>query len=175
MKKPKKLLLILFGLPILAFQLSCSNASSVADKKPVSIALLQEKAKVSINSWVRKHPEDFVKYKPIAFEDFTARYERTELTHYLSDRIEEEKAKSAINQHRLDSLKALLDKNKGILMGYTIVHKYQTKNLAGEVLKHEDLVFLDTTFHVATILSPDAYDMILDLKLIFKQDSLQKK
>jgi len=175
MKKLSKLQLILFGLPILAIQLSCSNVANEAEKKPVKITLLQEKAKVSINSWVRKHPEDFKKYKPIAFEDFTARYERTELTHYLSDKIEAENAKLVINQHKVDSLKALLDKNKGILMGYTILHKYQTKNLAGEVLKHEDLVFLDTTFHVATVLNPDAYDMILDLKLIFKPDSLQKK
>ncbi len=172
MKKLNKLHLILFGLPILAIQLSCSP---IADKKPVNTFLLQEKAKVSINSWVRNHPEEFTKYKPIAFEDFTARYERTELTHYLSDKVEVEMTKPVINQQRVDSLKALLEKNKGILMGYTILHKYQTKNLAGEVIKHQDLVFLDTTFRVATILDPDAYDMILDLKLIFKPDSLQKK
>lgn len=162
-------LLLLVGLPILALQLSCSNVEK--PKKPVDISVLQEKAKVSINNWVRKHPEDFVKYKPIAFEDFTARYERTELTHYLSDKLEEEKAKPAINQHKIDSLNQLVEKNKGILMGYTILHKYQTKSINGEIIKHQDLVFLDTNFHVATILDPDAYDMIMDLKLIFKPDS----
>ena len=172
MKKSNNILLILFGLPILAIQISCSP---VADKKPVNSSLLQEKAKVSINNWVRKHPEDFVKYKPIAFEEFTARYERTELTHYLNDKIEVEKARAVVDQNRLDSLKEVLEKNKGILMGYTILHKYHTKNLAGEVINHVDLVFLDTTFHVATILNPDAYDMILDFKPIFKPDSLQKK
>jgi hypothetical protein len=172
MKESNKLLLFSLGLIILAFQLSCNK---VAEKKPADISVLQEKAKVSINNWVRKHPEEFVKYKPIAFEAFTARYERTELTHYLSDKVEEELSKPVINQQKIDSLKTLLENNKGILMGYTILHKYHTKTIAGEVIKHQDLVFLDTTFHVATILDPDAYDMIMDLKLIFKPDSLPKK
>ena len=173
MKESSKALLLILGLPILVFQLSCKNVEK--KHRPADITILQEKAKVSINNWVRKHPEEFVKYKPIAFEGLTARYERTELTHYLSDKVEEEMAKPIINKHKVDSLKTLLENNKGILMGYTILHKYHTKNIAGEILKHEDLVFLDTTFHVATILNPDAYDMIMDLKLIFKLDSLQKK
>lgn len=172
MKEHKKLLFLLFGLPIIAFQLSCKN---VSNKKTESVSLLQEKAKVSINNWVRKHPNEYVKYKPISFEGFTARYERTELTHYLSDKIEEEQTKPTVNKHKLDSLKTLLENNKGLLMGYTIIHKYHTKNLSGEVVKHEDLVFLDTTFRVATILAPDAYDMILDQKIIFRPDSLQNK
>ena len=172
MKESTKVLVLLIGLPILASQLSCNK---VAERKPADISVLQEKAKVSVNNWVRKHPDEFIKYKPISFEGFTARYERTEMTSYLSDKMEEELAKPKINQHRIDSLKILLEKNKGILMGYTILHKYQTKTIAGEVVKHEDLVFLDSTFHVATILSPDAYDMIMDLKLIFRPDSLQKK
>lgn len=172
MKESMKALLLLLGLSFVTLLFSCKNA---AVNKPADISVLQEKAKVSINNWVRKHPEEFVKYKPIAFEEFTARYERTELTHYLSDKVEEEMAKPLLNQHKIDSLKTLLEKNKGILMGYTILHRYHTKSLAGEVIKHEDLVFLDTTFHVATILDPDAYDMIMDLKLIFKPDSLQKK
>ncbi|RPH33003.1 MAG: hypothetical protein EHM93_06730 [Bacteroidales bacterium] len=172
MKESTKVLVLLIGLPILAFQLSCNK---VAEKKPASISVLQERAKVSINNWVRKHPDEFIKYKPIAFEAFTARYERTEMTSYLSDKVEEEMAKPTVNQHKVDSLKNLLEKNKGILMGYTILHKYQTKNITGEVVKHEDLVFLDSTFHVATILNPDAYDMIMDLKLIFRPDSLHEQ
>jgi len=171
MKKLKKLSIILLGLPLLVLQLSCTRE---AEKKPANISLL-EKAKVSINNWVRKNPEDFNKYKPIAFEEFTARYEKTELTHYLSDKIEAEQAKNVINQHKVDSLKDLLEKNKGLLMGYTIIHKYQTKNVAGEIIKHADLVFLDTTFQVATILNPDAYDMILDEKIVFRPDSSEKK
>jgi hypothetical protein len=86
-----------------------------------------------------------------------------------------EKAKPKVNKHTLDSLKTLLEKNKGILMGYTIIHKYQTKSAMGEVAKHEELVFLDSTFQVATILDPDAYDMILDQKIIFRPDSIEKK
>lgn len=171
MKESKKVLTLLIGLPILVFLLSCNKT---VEKKPVDISVLQEKAKVSINNWVRKHPEEFAKYKPISFEGFTARYERTEMTSYLSDKVEEEMAKPSVNQQRIDSLKILLEKNKGILMGYTILHKYQTKSVTGEIIKHEDLVFLDSTFHVATILSPDAYDMIMDFKLIFRPDSLHK-
>ncbi len=173
MKALKLKTLLLVGLPILALLLSCSKVEK--PKRPVDISVLQEKAKVSVNNWVRKHPEDFVKYKPIAFEAFTARYERTEMTSYLSDKLEEELAKPNINKQKIDSLKTLLEKNKGILMGYTILHKYQTKTVAGEVIKHEDLVFLDSTFHVATVLDPDAYDMIMDLKLIFKPDSVVGK
>ena len=171
MKVLKQIPFIAIGASLLIVQLSCSNAP----KKKVDNSTLQEKAKVSINSWVRKHPEEYKKYKPISFDDFTARYERTELTHYLTDRIEEEQAKPVINKHVLDSLKSLLENNKGLLMGYTIIHKYHTKNVAGEIIKHEELVFLDTTFRVATILSPDAYDMILDQKIIFRPDSLENK
>jgi hypothetical protein len=171
MKEPLKLRILLIGLALIILQLSCSEEK----KKNIATLSLQEKAKVSINNWVRKHPEEYKKYRPISFEEFTVRYERTELTHYLSDKIEFEQAKPVINKHRLDSLKALLDKNKGLLMGYTIIHKYQTKNVAGETIKQEELVFLDSVFHVATILSPDAYDMILDQKIIFRPDSIEKK
>jgi len=171
MKELRKLQILLLGLPILLVLISCSTEK---EKKLAAISL-QEKAKVSINSWVRKHPEEYKKYKPISFEDFTIRYERTELSSYLTDKIEMEKAKPKVNKHALDSLAALLEKNKGILMGYTIIHKYQTKSAMGEVQKHEELVFLDSTFQVATILNPDAYDMILDQKIIFRPDSIEKK
>ena len=171
MKVLKQIQLIALGTSLLLIQLSCTNVS----EKKVDKSSLKEKAKVSINNWVRKNPEDYRKYKPLSFEDFTARYERTELTHYLSDKIEAEQAKPVINKHALDSLKVLLEENKGLLMGYTIIHKYQTVNIAGEVVKHEDLVFLDTAFRVATILNPDAYDMILDQKIVFRPDSLEKK
>ncbi len=173
MKALKLKTLLLVGLPILALLLSCSKVEK--PKRPVAISVLQERAKVSVNNWVRKHPSEFRKYKPIAFEDFTARYERTELTYDLSDKLEMEKAKPTINQQKVDSLEKLLEKNKGILLGYTILHKYQTKNIAGEAIKHQDLVFLDTNFHVASILAPDAYDMILDQKVIFRLDSTEQK
>lgn len=164
--------ILIAGLILIVLAFSCTK---VEKKRPVDISVLQEKAKVSVNNWVRKHPSEFRKYKPIAFEDFTARYERTELTYDLSDKLEMEKAKPTINQHKIDSLKKLLEKNKGILLGYTILHKYQTKNVAGEAIKHQDLVFLDTNFHVASILAPDAYDMILDQKIIFRLDSTEQK
>ncbi len=171
MKKLKTNLIVLLGLPILMLLISCETK---IEKKPANISL-QEKAKVSISNWVRKHPNEYKKYKPISFEDFTTRYERTEMTNYLSDRIEMEQAKKVKNKHVIDSLKTLLEKNKGLLMGYTIIHKYQTKTSEREVVKHEELVFLDSMFRVATILSPDAYDMILDQKIIFLPDSIEKK
>jgi hypothetical protein len=171
MKILKQIHLIAVCTSLILIQFSCSNPP----EKKVDKSTLQEKAKVSINSWVRKHPEEYKKYKPISFEDFTARYERTELTHYLTDRIEVEQAKPVVNKHTLDSLKVLLENNKGLLMGYTIIHKYQTKSIDGEVTKHEELVFLDTTFSVATILNPDAYDMILDQKIIFRPDSIENR
>ncbi len=163
--------LLALGVSMLLISFSCSAPV----EKEVDKSTLQEKAKVSINNWVRKHSEEYRKYKPLSFEDFTVRYEKTELTHYLSNRIDEEQAKPTINKHVLDSLKNLLEKNKGLLMGYTIIHKYHTKTIAGEVVNHKDLVFLDTTFRIATILEPDAYDMILDQKIIFRPDSLEKK
>lgn len=171
MKILNRIHLIALGASMLLIQLSCSTNT----EKEVDKSTLQEKAKVSINNWVRKHPEEYKKYKPISFEDFTVRYEKTELTHYLSDKIEEEQAKPTVNKHALDSLKKLLENNKGLLMGYTIIHKYHTKSITGEVVDHKDLVFLDSTFRIATILEPDAYDMILDQKIIFRPDSLEKK
>jgi hypothetical protein len=171
MNELRKLPILLIGIILLVFQLSCSTEK---EKKRAELSL-QEKAKVSINLWVRKHPEEYKKYRPISFDDFTIRYERTELSSYLSDKIEMEKAKPKVNKHTLDSLNALLEKNKGLLMGYTIIHKYQTKSVAGEIIKHAELVFLDSTFRVATILNPDAYDMILDQKIIFRPDSIEKK
>ncbi len=171
MKILNKIHLIALGVSMILILFSCSAPV----EKKVDKSTLQEKAKVSINNWVRKHPEEYKKYKPISFEDFTIRYEKTELTHYLSDKIEEEQAKPTIDKQALDSLKKLLENNKGLLMGYTIIHKYHTKTFAGEVVNHKDLVFLDTIFRIATILEPDAYDMILDQKIIFRPDSLEKK
>jgi len=171
MKKLKGCLYLLLSLSFIISIISCQTET----KKLNQEISLQEKAKVSITNWVKNNKEDYHKYKPISFDEFTPRYERTEFTHYLLDKIEEERTKPKIDKHKLDSLSKLLDNNKGLLLGYTIIHKYQTITISGEAIKHEDLVFLDTAFRVATILNPDAYDMILDQKLIFKLDSLQKK
>jgi len=159
---------------ILSFGIISCQTVVVKEKKNQEISL-QEKAKVSITNWVKNNKEDYRKYKPISFDEFTPRYERTELTHYLLDKMEYEKSKPTVDKHKIDSLSDLLDKNKGLLLGYTIIHKYQTLNVSGEVVKHADLVFLDTAFRVATVLNPDAYDMILDQKVIFRLDSVQKK
>jgi hypothetical protein len=170
----KKLNFHLYSLLSLSFLFSIVSCQTETKKINQEISL-QEKAKVSITNWVKNNKEEYHKYKPLSFEEFTPRYERTELTHYLLDKIEEEKTQPKVNKHKLDSLTKLLDNNKGLLLGYTIIHRYQTVSVSGEVVKHEDLVFLDTAFRVATILNPDAYDMILDQKLIFKLDSLKKK
>lgn len=150
------------------------SSCNAPNKKDISVTP-QEKAKESILKWMNSNAEEYPKYQPLEFGEITARYERTDRSAQLVDLIETEKAKPKINKHKLDSLKTLMEKNKGLLLGYTLQHKYQTTSNAGELLKDEKLFFLDTSFHVLTILNLDAYDMILDQKLIFKPDSIEKE
>ena len=55
MRVLKQIPFITIGVSLLIVQLSCSNPP----EKKVDNSTLQEKAKVSINSWVRKHPEEY--------------------------------------------------------------------------------------------------------------------
>lgn len=135
----------------------------------------QEKAKESILKWIDNNKDEYPKYQPIKFGEITARYERTDRTSQLVDLIEYEKAKPAIDNEKLDSLKELLNNNRGLLLGYTLQHSFQTTSNTGEILKHESLFFLDTSFRIAAILKPEDFDNILDQKLIFKPDSAEKK
>jgi hypothetical protein len=144
-------------------------------KQEITNTTPQEKAKESILKWIDNNKDDYPEYQPIKFDEITPRYERTDRTSQLVDLIEYEKAKPTINNEKLDSLKKLLNNNRGLLLGYTLQHRYQTTSNAGERLKHESLFFLDTSFRVATILKPEDFDNILDQKLIFKPDSTEKK
>ena len=149
------------------------SSCTVSEKKEIT-STPQSKAEESILSWMDYNKEEYPKYKPLGFGEVTARFERTDRTIQLNDLIEVEKAKPNASQQKLDSLKDLLAKNKGLFLGYIIKHKYETTSIAGEVFKDEKLFFLDTSFRVLTILNPDAFDMILDEKLIFRPDSVKK-
>jgi len=154
--------IILLGLLIVLLNACKSNEiKTTADEK----LLL---AKESIAYWVENNADEYPYYKLVEFGDVTPRYLRTDRTIQLNDLIAQEQAKAEVDQKKLDSLNNLLESNKGLLMGYTIIHKYQTTNLAGEVLNNELLFFLDSTFRVASILDPEAFDLSLDPKSLFE-------
>lgn len=142
--------------------------------KEVNVTTNQAKAQESITRWMNSNLEEYPKYTPVQFGELTPRYEKTDRTFQLNDLIEQEQTKNPLNQKKLDSLKTLLDGNRGLLLGYTVLHKYRTTNLAGETKNNESLFFLDTSFRVATILNPEAFDLILDEKIIFRPDSVEK-
>ena len=168
MKRLVNLPTIATSFTLAIFLLSCSsNKPATTDEKVVL-------AKESITKWVENNASDYPHYKSIEFGELVPRYERTDRTLQLNDLIAQEQAKSEINQKKLDSLKTLLESNKGLLMGYTIIHKYQTTNLAGEVINNELLFFLDSTFRVASILDPESYDLSLDPKSLFKPETEMK-
>ncbi|MGD9977805.1 MAG: hypothetical protein AB7S54_07710 [Bacteroidales bacterium] len=144
--------------------LSCSKTGKKEIMTPA------DKAKESINTWMVSNKAEYPDYKSIEFGALTPRYQRTSRAYQLSNLMEQEKAKPTPNQGTLDSLDRLLNSNKGEFLGYTITHKYQTKTLAGEMLESENLFFLDSLFRIITILNADAYDQIMDEKLIFRQE-----
>ncbi|MHC1705682.1 MAG: hypothetical protein AB9846_17405 [Tenuifilaceae bacterium] len=168
MKKFSLNYLLVSGILTAAVLLSCNVSNKEKNETPLL------KAKDSIYKWMDDNKDEYPNYQPVEFGEITARYERTDRTAQLHDLIELEKANTELNQHKLDSLLSLLAKNKGLLLGYTLNHRYKTTSEMGEILEHENLFFLDSSFRVATILNPDAYDMILDEKLIFRPDSTFK-
>ncbi len=151
--------------------ISC-NKSSKNDKKSNT-----EKAKESINGWMINKTSEYPNYKSVEFGELTPRFQKSNRTYQLYNLIEEEKSKATPNQNTIDSLETLLNSNMGEFLGYTMIHKYNTKSIAGEVIENENLFFLDSLFRIITILNADAYDQIMDEKLIFRQemiDSLKK-
>lgn len=132
----------------------------------------QQRAEDAIKSWMlnsNEHPH----YKPVVFGEITPRYERTDRVFQISMLVQEEMAKSPEGSARLDSLKKLQNTNQGNLLGYIILHKYSTKNMAGEIINNESLFFLDTAFRVASVLNPESFDMILNEKPFYKLDSIE--
>lgn len=170
MKSFKIISFLIISSMLIFINYSCS-VKEKQDKKPS----LELKASESITNWMTDNPDEYPMYKSLAFGELTPRYERTDRTLQLNDLIENEKSKEVVNQKKLDSLLNLLESNKGLLMGYTILHKYQITNVAGETIENECLFFLDSTFRIASILNPDSYDLILDPKIIFRPDSVPEK
>jgi hypothetical protein len=152
-----------------AFVISCKSPNK-SDTKPIQTK--QEKAEDAIRTWIQKSNE-YPHYKPIVFGELTPRYQRSDRTLNLSIQIseEEEAIKKSGNRQRLDSLKLELEKHKADMLGYLLPHKFQEKNMAGEKITRELLFFLDTSLRVASALTPESFDHILDEKVFFKLDS----
>lgn len=155
----------------LAIIVACNKTSKKEEKSST------EKATESINGWMVSKTNEYPNYKAIEYGELTPRYQESNRTYQLYNLIEEEKSKQNPNTNTIDSLENLLNSNKGEFLGYTMIHKYQTKSVAGELIENENLFFLDSLFRIITILNADAYDQIMDEKLIFRQelsDTLRK-
>jgi len=131
----------------------------------------QQKAEDAIKGWMFENNE-YPHYKPIVFGDINARYEKSDRTLQIMTMIDEAEAegKESGNTERVDSLRKILDKNLGNLLGYILLHKFQSINLAGEIVTIEYLFFLDSTFRVASVLSPESFDMIMTEKVFYQLD-----
>jgi hypothetical protein len=136
----------------------------------------QEIAEDAIKSWMLTSKE-YPHYKPVVFGDLAPRYEKSNRTLLLTIQIAEEEILSQANgdKQKLDSLKNEIEKYKGDLLGYLIPHKFTEKNLAGETLTKELLFFLDTTLRIASVLSPESFDFIMDERVFFRLDSIQQE
>jgi hypothetical protein len=132
----------------------------------------QATAVKAIEKWMQGN-SDYEVYKPLEFGEVNPRFERTARSMQIEGFIEEEFALHPEGSKKLDSLKSLKMRNMGNLMGYIVLHKYETSNIAGEKLQNESLFFLDTAFRVATVLKPDAFDQILIERHIFRLDSIE--
>ncbi len=167
MKSNSKTILI-----TIIFALSIVGCKGPQPSENEFTATKQQKAEEAIKSWMQ-NSKDYAYYKPVVFGDLSPRYEKTDLTLQLSIEIGEEEviSKETGNTQKLDSLRNLMEKYKGNLLGYILPHKFQETNLAGETLNRELLFFLDTTFRVASALTPESFDYILDEKVFFRPDS----
>jgi hypothetical protein len=67
-----------------------------------------------------------------------------------------------------------MEQNKGTLLGYIIPHKFEETNIAGETFNRELLFFVDTSFKVASALTPESFDYILDERVFFKPDTIEE-
>lgn len=132
----------------------------------------QDLAVSAIEKWMQGN-SDYEGYKPIEFGEINPRFERTPRSMQVESLIEVELAINPDGSEKLDSLKNIQLNNMGNLMGYIILHKYETSNIAGEKFVNESLFFLDTTFRVATVLNPEAFDQILIERHVFRLDSIE--
>lgn len=162
-----KLLLLFLALSLLALTSGCHQDSSQSK----SIISNQGKAEDAIKAWMQSSNE-YPKYKPIVFGELTPRYQQSSITLPLVHRLEMEKAKekSEINQRLIDSLEIEIERHQVVLLGYLLPHRYEKTNIAGEIFQEELLFFLDTSLRVASALSPESFDFILDERVFFQLD-----
>lgn len=166
----KKTVLVLLTTSFILTTISCQRTSETSQQNITK----QQIAEDAIKNWMISG-QNYPHYKPIVFGDLTPRYEKSASTTLnLSILIaqEEDKSDKERNAPRLDSLKNELNKQKGYLLGYIIPHKFQEKNIAGETLSQELLFFLDTALRVASALSPESFDYILDEEVFYRLDSI---
>lgn len=162
-----RLLLLLFAFPLLTLTISCYQDSGQSK----SITSKQGKAEDAIRAWMQSSNE-YPKYKPIVFGELTPRYHQSSITVSLVHLLEMEKAKEKgeASPKLIDSLELEIEKHQKILLGYLLPHRYEKTNIAGEVFQEELLFFLDTSLRVASALSPESFDFILDEKVFFQLD-----
>jgi hypothetical protein len=170
--RPKVIIYSLY-LIVLVFAVSCKGPKT---KENEHVFSKQEIAEEAIRSWMHNSKEHN-HYKPVVFGDITPRYEKSNRTLQLSIQISEEEVRSITtgNPKKLDSLKNEIEKYRGDLLGYLIAHKFSERNLAGETLNKELLFFLDTALRVASVLSPESFDFIMDEKVFFRLDTLESE
>ncbi len=162
MKKTLAILLIFIG------SWACKQTPKSENEKV-------DKQKFAINAiekWMLENSE-YPSYKPIQFGDLNPRYERTPRSIQLEGLIESELAQHPQGSEKLDSLRNLQTKNMGNLLGYILLHKYETTSNAGEKKVNESLFFLDTALRIATVLNPEAFDQILIERHVFRLDSIE--
>ncbi|HOP05352.1 MAG TPA: hypothetical protein PL017_13120 [Tenuifilaceae bacterium] len=158
--------IVLAFLTMLAF--SCKEVKKEGCFTPTK----QQRAEDAIKNWMLKS-NDHPHYAPVVFGDVTPRFEQTNRSFQLSMLIAEEESLNPDGSAKLDSLKMLQNENPGNLLGYIVLHKYTTKNIAGETISNENLFFLDTAFRVASVLNPESFDMILNEKTFYRLDSVE--
>jgi len=134
-------------------------------------ATTEEVVQQSIKRWIMNRTEEYPNYTPAGFEELTPRYRFNRRTHSIEIALNEENSKGNPNQNTIDSLKELLNKDSNDFLGYTIVHRFTTKGIDGEVKNQEMLFFIDPQYRVITALNSDAWDLIMDKELFFKPES----
>jgi len=130
-----------------------------------------DKARENVVSWMESMKLEYPGYQPAEFGELTPRYNKSNITFHLYNLIEQERSKPSPSERAIDSLENLLRDNPGELLGYSITHKYNVKDISGEIRQVESLFLLDTLLRVITVLDADAYDQIMDEELFFRPES----
>jgi len=148
------------GLQVSCRQVKPDNEKSAADK-----------AKENVVSWMSSMQSEYPDYHSVEFGELTPRYNKNNITFHLYNLVEQERSKLSPSKKVIDSLENLLKENPGELLGYSITHKYNVKDISGETRQVESLLLLDTLLRVITVLDADAYDQIMDEELFFRPES----